>query len=577
MNRTNLNDRLARHLDDAAAATRLRPGSTTGVVRTARRRSARRRQLTAAASVVAIGGVTVVGVQELSSTSGPEITTGDPASQPDAAAPAPAPAEPRPSSGTVEPQLAWRAVQPDSAAAVGNSVGAASRFGSTFPGALVSTSPAGTDEDGLFRLWRSEDGVTFSQTGTSPPIGSLLNGAAIGSHVYAFGTAPGVAATEPNPLLASISDDGGTTWDQVTLPVDTNRLRNLPGVNSVGTQGTVARTEAGTLIAVTTYAGTDLQDLVPGTPLLSFGTNGAEVVVNGECQLSAEVTAPPVVLETEPALGERPDGCVTELRTWEELGVDAELAAAATGGLSTLLHSADGRTFTELASPTGAPVVSLYLPSTTEPIVVTRDGAASRLWRLDPNLTWVELPMPFGDIYTVLQVNNRLTAVHANGDPNERMLAVSTFDGATWQTVNLGALVEGATEVHAIGAGDAGIALAVLVAPTPATANTVPEATTTIVSPVATDAGSEGVAPTGTQVPPTRSGEAPEWYVLHSTDGVDWSVEDLRDLLGPEAIGLPSVQRIGSTGNQLMITVSMSTETGTTPSTQTVLVGTPKG
>jgi hypothetical protein len=577
MNRTNLNDRLARHLDDAAAATRLRPGSTTGVVRAARRRSARRRQLTAAASVVAIGGVTVVGVQELSSTSGPEITTGDPASRPDAAAPAPAPADPRPGAVAVEPQLTWRAVQPDSAAAVGSSVGEASWVGPRFPGVLVSTSPAGTDEEGLFRLWRSEDGVTFSQTGTSPPIGSLLNGAVIGSHVYAFGTAPGVAATEPNPLLASISVDGGTTWDQVTLPVDTNRLRNLPGVNSVGTQGTVARTEAGTLIAVTTYAGTDLQDLVPGTPLLSFGTNGAEVAANGDCAPSSAETAttPPVVPGTEPSSGERPDGCVTEFRTWEELGVDAELAAAATGGLSTLLHAADGRTFTELVSPTGAPVVSLYLPSTTEPIVVTRDGADSRLWRLDPDLTWVELPMPFGDIYTVLQVNNRLTAIHANGDPNERLLAVSTFDGATWHTVDVGALADGATEVHAIGVGDAGIALVVLVAPTPATTDTVPEATTTIVSPAASDDGSETA--TDSTVLGRTGSEEPDWYVLHSTDAVNWSVEDLRDLLGPDAIGLPFVQRIGSTGNQLMITVSMRTPNSTTPPTQIVLVGTPKG
>ena len=44
--------------------------------------------------------------------------------------------------------------------------------------------------------------------------------------MYAVGTAPGIAKTESNPLMLGVSDDGGITWRDVELPVDTNADRD---------------------------------------------------------------------------------------------------------------------------------------------------------------------------------------------------------------------------------------------------------------------------------------------------------------------------------------------------------------
>ena len=62
----------------------------------------------------------------------------------------------------------------------------------------------------------------WTPTDFDPPFASFERTAFAAGTIYNVGTAPGVAASEPNPLLVTLSTDDGATWQQVEMPVDTH-------------------------------------------------------------------------------------------------------------------------------------------------------------------------------------------------------------------------------------------------------------------------------------------------------------------------------------------------------------------
>lgn len=587
MNDHPLHDRLTRHLDRVARSTTLRPGSQLGVVRTARRRTARRRQLTAAASVVAVGGVAVVGIQQLADT-GPSIQGTEPSDQ--AAPPAQSddvetdPTAPptigAPAATLGDPQLIWRAVRPDAAGSVSATFGHRDSF--SFPGLILSTAPAPTPGqfggDFVPMLWRSDDGITFSPVESDVPDGfKLFMSRVAGDRIYTFGTAPGIAATDSNPLLASVTRDGGTSWSEIVLPLDTHGLRDVPGLRGSGAEvsGISVQGEA-VLVLATGVVQPDFEALGiddPDATVLSSDAGGVRLLSDAACtptSMAPDTTAPAgadaAALEQGESEGvlDGVGGCSTTLRPWSDFELSDEARSLLSAQVWTkLLYAPDGQTFTELALPGEGAARHVALPSSAMHVVSLVDEQGFvRLYRTTDGASWQELPpLPRHTTTThVVEVGGRLVALHNEG----AQLLASTLDGDAWTTVDLSAAIGGGYHyLSAFGSGPAGLALAV-VEPGPVADS--PEATTTSLPAeltVTTDA-------------PVLAG----WWkvhVLHTLDGSTWSSEVLDDVIA-EPGTVPNVLRIASVGNQLVVNVSLSTpERPDVLPHQVALVGTLRG
>lgn len=560
-----LTDRVARHLVEAADQIRLQPGSERYVARTARRRRIRRHRLIASASVMAIGCATVVSVRELTSGGGQTVRT-RPVKKP---AVADTPSGSIPPASTGDPQLVWRTVEPDSATAVGSIVMA--RSSNTFPGVIVSTAP-GRGSNPTPQLWRSDDGVSFTPVNSVPAGLSWSQTTTIGHTVYAFATAPGATAKEPSAMLGSVSTNDGDSWDDLVLPADTNTLASEFGISSVHryVQG-VAKAGDGTIALVGTVATPDLEALgIDKGTTSGFTPEGVTVRTDPNCELTATTISWPSG-ESPPATAAGPDtssgSCATSLRTWSELGMSATAAAAVTGYDQQLLYAADGRHFVESSPPSTANQM-MTLPNPTLPLVAaTGADGTNHLYRFSDNGTWDELPTPPARIDTIAQLGDNLVALDAGPGPG---LLAHTYDGTTWSSADIGALA-GQTVGFGVapGFGSGGLAVVVYAtAPSDSTFTTVPETTTTVtVMSRGTTTAAPLPAPSNPLVP----------YVLHTLDGITWSVEPLADLLGT-VDGQPSVRRIASVGNKLVIIVALDgTATNTAPPKQIALIGTPRG
>jgi hypothetical protein len=583
-----LSDRLVRHFDEVAGSIRLPYGSEADVVRTARRRTVRRRQLTVAASIAAVGGTTVLGLQQLTRTGDGSagLRSGN-SLAPSAADPPMDVRTPTGSASVVQTAtigdstMTWRTVDPDSAAAVAMGVGG--RGGTTFPGVIVSTAPGRSDTLNL-QLWHSDDGVSFTPIDGRPPNRSLVTAGAVGEQIYTFGTAPGVAATDPNPLLASFSNDGGGTWQDATLPIDTNALRSLPGVvdTNVYVDGVAIEGDAVLVVARTTV------QLDPAAFGVSAPDNQAWEMLDDGVLLYDETQCPPTevpttveyasraaaeaaeagatstVVRDEASVGD----CGGTLRTWGELGIAPEVADAAVHGTPTLLYAPDGRTFSDITDTLG-PGASPTLPSTSM-AVVAMDGWAdgdqeTRLLRMRDG-TWQELPTLPGPVEHLAELNGTLVAVHsfvrvADGAMQGPRTYVSTLGASGWSTVEVTGLGTFGTEIGLVGSGPGGLTMAVLARDEMATAETVP--TTISAEPVGTAVGGEATTP--------------RWYLVHTDDGSTFSAQPLDTLVGTDG-GTASVSRISSAGNQVVVALTLpGTGNQTEPAHSLVLIGTPNG
>ncbi|MEO1056924.1 MAG: hypothetical protein AAFY28_08430, partial [Actinomycetota bacterium] len=350
---TSTERRVHDHLREVAERATVPPSSPATARRRARARTIRRRRAVAgglaAASVLGV----VLGVRALSEPRPTSIRTVDkPAVDTDDQTPT--------DTGSVndvegagasdvtavvaEPAFVWKVVEPDKDRALTGtfSYGAAS----SFPGFELSTAPGrSNDYDNIEPVvWATDDGIEWEQTDLASPFGQVFwEPMMVGGDLFAVGTAPGVAATEANPLQVATHSGDGTDWSTVDLPIDANRYRDVPMANAglrvervaVGDALLVATTPQIYLDygAIAGHLGIDIELL-----RIQQETDTGIVVADVDCVAASDESVVPATISL-PAVGAParptaggfpagPDGCSTTEYTWDELGVPSETKAA---------------------------------------------------------------------------------------------------------------------------------------------------------------------------------------------------------------------------------------------------------
>jgi len=410
-------ERLGRELRSAARQIRLEPGSELTVVKSGRKRRRRRNRLTALTAVAALGAGTVVVVAQLSQPSDDSVqigesggTTGDEATdeasvdepvdapattvttviaQPEVVAPSGGQAPP---AELVDSEMVWRVVEPDAAEAVGIALSARPWTGFE-EGIMLSTAP-GRSNDFTPMFWRTADGITWTPHDLDAPIGGRNHDQFVfdGGAVYAVGTAPGIAASAPNPLIAAWSDDDGATWHQTELPIDTNADLDVPGIRHVSYASSVHPLDGdGAIVLVQHHAGLDW-DLVNrrlaelghpvSTDFVDQDGVGVHVLADQSCvpQPTAPVVGPTTTTiatgPTEYVAGDEFGGCELRTFTWDQLGIPAEAVALARP--SQRAFHVDGDSVREIELPASL-LPRWYVDSGDAPLVTADDGRVYRV------------------------------------------------------------------------------------------------------------------------------------------------------------------------------------------------------
>ncbi len=335
------------------------------------------------------------------------------------------------------PAFVWKTIEAEQSQSIVSTFGGGGT--QTFPGLAVSTSPGrSNDYDNITpSVWRTSDGVTWEQTDLGLPFGNnrLWESVASGGHLFALGTAPGIAATEPNPLQVAVAGIDSTEWTVSELPFDTNSLPELPFVVH-GVEQQLGPVDGGVVVAVTPSANLNAVELAEASDvfgieqLMQIGPDGVSVTSDscnaGDYAPTSTVvlsaTGSPISTVPPSASATTPDGASTastepvdtgpdrtaadssecELAelTWHELGVPAESVAALRGSATTFfLVGADG-TATPIESPTpGAHFSSVGNGTSAE--FVTTDSFGN--WAADGSMYrftgggWQTLPMTFSN------------------------------------------------------------------------------------------------------------------------------------------------------------------------------------
>jgi hypothetical protein len=158
-------------------------------------------------------------------------------------------------------------------------------------------------------LYRSTNGSDWNAVALPDDLwaSSLASG---GDRLYAVGTAP---AGGSMAAVVAASDDGGTTWTQMALPLDLAKYEAaFPGRVSVGSPS-VARTKDGVVAALTVQAQPDLTTLLPGanpdgSGAWAWSADGVDVYSAIDKSISAH-------------------------HSWQELGIGAEQVSLILGEL----------------------------------------------------------------------------------------------------------------------------------------------------------------------------------------------------------------------------------------------------
>lgn len=561
MNHEHVTDRLSRHLHETAEVNRLRPGSEIAVVRSARRRDARRRQLTAA-SVVAVGGATAMGLVQLTGGTGSELRSGaavDTPSTPDTATSPPI--TPQAAEGGVEfveSSMVWRVVRPDTSEAVG--AGVWSRQSIQIPGVLLSTAPGRSDVH-VPQLWRSDDGIRFAPTGTPPPRASLGSMIGTGDQLYAFGTAPAAAETGANRLVASMSEDGGTTWTSVDLLVEVSDAVHLPGLDVGVHVGSAAMTADGVLVVVQRNRWLDVEAY--GIDAWLDQRRDGLVVPGDSCATGDHPDEMMEQIEAGAATVDPRYGCETKVIPWEEVGVSAALAERLREPRQTLLFAADGSDeFVEITAPS-ATAEYVSLPSGRHLVIQSTEGdGTTALHRLRNDLTWEHLPGAPERIGSITDFEGQLVVV-----PDWSVGASATVsilgDDGVWRSIDL-SVNPGDRTISQITSGRPGLLAASWSAEIDEAALG-PEPTTTVPT---------SDAPDTTIVTGLSD---PRWELLHSVDGRTWSSESVAELAGVPAASISGVTRVVGVDDSFVVTVTLNPATAESIPEQLVLIGTLAG
>jgi len=463
--------RLRNHLTASAERVTLSDLEPSSVRNTARQRAIRRhRTLVGGVAAATVMGM-VVGVQALSGGGGEGVrfTEGDAtATESNApATPAVAPS-PTPSGSTFEappaqlgePAFVWKVVEAEqSNSIVGTFNGGGNQ---SFPGLAVSTSPGrSNDYDNVTpSVWRTNDGVTWEQTDLGMPFGDsgLWNSVAGDGGLFALGTAPGIAATDPNPLRVAVAGLDSTEWAVSALPIDTRATSDLPFIMNY-VQSSVTSVGTGALVSVTPTANVNVEELAKASDAFDFsqywesGPNGIKVE-NDECEGGADNFAPPstvvspsgsATITTQPPSTDAPTGtpapasdgaeCLPVELSWDDLGLPAESIAALGGSVTTFyLVGLDG-TVTTVESPVPGGQFQSF-GGNTSPEFVTTDSSGNVLsdqtaYRFVDGV-WETFPMTFNMWASVpLRLGDAMVGFGyvAHDDPSGSLFATVGADG----------------------------------------------------------------------------------------------------------------------------------------------------
>ena len=307
-----------------------------------------------------------------------------------------------------------------------------------------STAPGRTD-DYRPTLWRSDDGQRWQPVETDPSF-VARNIAERDGTFFTYGTSPATAAERRSDLSIGTSTDGGLTWQQSVLPLDTTDLAQEPGVQSVGVTATsMATSAAGVLLSAQVNANVDIAAALP-PEYRNAAWNVTEQGVQVEAGAGCASTMTTVVGRVAPTVAEGADttsvtGCDVQVFGWSELGISERAAAAVMHPELILFVSTDGTTFEQIEAPTGFDIfwTNARLTSFGDGFaaLVNDSNGIIRLLSSPDGRSWSDLgDVPIGYPESIDEWGGRLVLSGWGGNGNRQYLAVRDTTGA-WTTTDL--------------------------------------------------------------------------------------------------------------------------------------------
>ena len=408
-------DRLHRHLADHARSVHLSSTLSSTIVHRAERRTTRRRSISlVGAAALVVGGVAIsaIVVRGGDRRGGRVVPAGSaPTTQQQTSVQSTVAPEPTTSVGTfVAPAaLAWQETELGTDSLVAN-------LYQTFTGTgplYAWTTDEQASADFISSLYRSDDGITWEPIAASPGL-AVVAASAVSTRIAVLGYVPSLDATSPSEVVVKLSDDDGSSWQTIPLPLQ------IPGAQPGGKR----------------------MRPTPATVAFDDDTIIASIGLD---------PAPTPPLPT----------------TSDAVSSDAE---AVTPRLYTSTHGqpfeavADGPTVESPASRSITVAVSdgEFLALSPGPTNSGGDTSRSTFWRSTDGRTWTALgTLPVQDPYaaTIGKVSNSYAVAAWDGG-----FFWLSADGATWQPSNLSGLLEsegqsGQLLPYAAGIGPAGITL----------------------------------------------------------------------------------------------------------------------
>ena len=636
---SHLVDRVSEHLDHTARQITLDRGDAVSIRHRADRRAARRRRLRTVGAIAA-GGVGVVGgIAYLSRppeaiittplVSGPTSTT--PSSYSPSTAPATAPATIPPTSAVREdtgltpadvqikateadPLFVWRVVDPGESASISGF--SMSEGGGSFPGFAISTAPGVTELVGEPEAvwWHTDDGIVWEPTTIESPFGRpAWSASSFDDRIFAVGTAPGVARSEPNPLQLAIHD--GESWTMIELPLDDNATRSLP-MGETFRNNSIVRDGDNILVASNIEILIDWGQVAAAAGLREFEVTDEGVITLDDCAAppsTSFVNELDYLLDPLTTIEPWWDSCDRTLHTWESLGIPEETAAALKNRSTRFFLITPDRNVTEIDGPEPGGV---YYPAGGDLFArsIQTEGESAVAARYNDG-AWQYIFSPEGKSMGGIRPFIADSMLVDIGISSSRL---RSFDGTAVTDIDLGSMLDPDTShylTQSTQVGDTWVGI-MNSDPVPTAPDGEPKITQNDVSIALTPATgalrfiSE---PTGETIPRERlvdngdqtvdvldpsggviatfdlgigldtlynqidySGGA-DPAVLSTTDGESFAIEPLTDLLDVDTSEIRNVSRLVTDGSTVVITVTLTEEYADGTPKQLTLVGTPIG
>ena len=598
---------LRQRMESLADGSDVGTGNLRMIIATARRRTHRRHRAVAGLAVASVATVTAVGVQQLTRVQPAATSNMPPPDSTGGTAPATIPVDQTPGAASggalpiVPSNITWNSVDVDSTAAIG--------FRSTQtsgPGYAISTAPGVVDLDTITpdqikqALYRTEDGISWNLVADDVawPF-SFGNHQFVSSAtgVYALGTAAAEAG-EPNVLqLGKIGETG--EWSLIDLPFDQADYDTTNTLTPI--RSSIIPVDNGVLLVLGILGANPRYELLEQMVNRGYITQrpgGMETTTTGDCNPWAEAQAteangggwvePEFVAATPDVRGSY-GGCETELRTWEELGLDADDIGAIQRPGRTLAYTLIDGVITELAVPfegasMGAQEGLLIVgadPDANDPIGAMVDRA---FYHVQPNGTFrrVLVDAPTDGVTTGASTEAAIAVAGIDGSVLYESFATGTTTHSNMSNL---VLADGSKpdsiypERGFVGLGGSFVGLVSLESYIDQTGATIPAyevdaagnmmpATTSADSP--TPSTAPGYA-TGTTVTPDPNSTR---QMLVITDGNTMSAEPVDELIGLP-MGSYTVNDLSVVNGQIILTYVTFDNDPVTPNVTGVLVGTP--